>query len=122
MSNFGELSRSFRKVAGRAVIKTGDITDTASIHVKLVRKQASLAELYEQYGRVAYQKAKTGSNVDRKMKILMEKIDVVRAEIYSLKKVLEDKKVMRNIELNNAAEVEKAVHSAELKAEHVGEN
>ena len=119
MSNFGEFGRSLRKVAGKAVIKTGDITDTASIHVKLVRTQASLAELYEQYGRVAYQKAKTGSNVDRKMKILMEKIDVVRAEIYSLKKILEDKKVMRNIELYNATEVEKAVHIAEIKSQQL---
>ena len=119
MSNLGEFSRGLRRVAGKAVIKTGDVTDTASIHFKLVRKQASLAELYEQYGRVAYQKAKTGSNVDRKMKILMEKIDVVRAEIYSLKKILEDKRIMRDIELHNADEVEKAVHSAEIKAQNL---
>lgn len=116
MSNLGEFGRSFKRIAGKAVVKTGDITDTASLHVKLVRKQAGLADLYEQYGRVAYQKEKTGANVDRKMKILMEKIDVVRAEIYSLKKAIEDKKVMRDIELYNAVEVERAVHNAELKA------
>lgn len=116
MSGLGEFGRGVRRMAGKAVIKTGDITDTASLHVKLVRKQASLADLYEQYGRVAYQKEKTGCNVDRKMRILMEKIDVVRAEIYSLKKAIEDKKILREIELHNAEDVENALHKAELKA------
>jgi hypothetical protein len=117
MSKWGDFSRSARRLAGKAVSKTGDITDTASLHVKLARKEASLGDLYEQFGRVAYQKMKVGSNVDHKMKILMEKIDVVRAEIYSLKKAIEDKRVLRDIELHNAREVENAVHNAELKAQ-----
>jgi hypothetical protein len=116
MSNLREIRRSFQRVAGKAITKTGDITDTASIHVKLVAKQAGLADLYEQYGRVAYQKAKTGANVDHKMKILMEKIDVVRAEIYSLKKAIDDKKVLKQIELQNATKVEAEIHKIELNA------
>ena len=118
MSSLKDFRRSFQRAAGRAITRTGDITDTASIHVKLVSKQAGLADLYEQYGRVAYQKAKTGANVDHKMKILMEKIDVVRAEIYSLKKAIEDKKVLREIELQNATKVEAEIHKAELRANH----
>ena len=114
MSTWGDFRRSARRLAGKAVSKTGDITDTASLHVKLARKEASLGDLYEQFGRVAYQKMKVGSNVDHKMKILMEKIDVVRAEIYSLKRAIEDKKVLRELELHNAEEVENAVHRAEM--------
>lgn len=117
MSTLGNFGRSFRRVAGKAISKTGDISDTASLHVKLARKEADLAELYEQFGRVAYQKMKVGSNVDRKIKILIEKIDVVRAEIYSIKHEIEKKRVLRDLELHNAEEVEAAVHNAEIKAE-----
>lgn len=117
MSKWVEFRRSARRIAGKAVSKTGDLTDTASLHVKLARKEASLADLYEQFGRVAYQKVKLGSNVDHKMKILVEKIDVVRAEIYSIKRAIEDKKILRDLELHNAEEVETAVHNAEVRAE-----
>ena len=118
MSTLGNFGRSFRRMAGKAVSKTGDITDTASLYVKLARTEADLADLYEQFGRVAYQKIKVGSNVDHKIKILIEKIDVIRAERYSIKRSIEEKKILRNLESHNAAEVETAVHNAEIKANH----
>lgn len=118
MSNWGELGRGVKRMAGKAVSKTGDVTDTASLHVKLARKEAHLADLYEQFGRVAYQKAKVNSNVDHKAKILIEKIDVVRAEIYSIKRSIHEKKVLREIELMNAFETENAVHKAETSCKN----
>ena len=116
MSKWGEFGHSFKRMAGKAVVKTGDITDTASLHVKLARKEAHLADLYEQFGRVSYQKAKTNSNVDHKIKILTEKIDVVRAEIYSIKRSIHEKKMAREFTLMNAYETETAVHQKEMMA------
>lgn len=118
MSTLGNFGRNFKRVASKAISKTGDISDTASLHIKLARKEADLSELYEQFGRVAYQKMKVGSNVDRKMKILVEKIDVVRAEIYSIKSEITKKRALRDLEFRNAQEVETAVHNAEVKANH----
>ena len=118
MSTLGNFGRSFRRIAGKAVSKTGDFTDTASLYVKLARTEADLADLYEQFGRVAYQKIKVGSNVDHKIKILTEKIDVIRAERYGIKREIEKKRVLRDIESHNAEEVEIAVHNAEIKANH----
>lgn len=109
MSKWREFRRGVRKVASKAVSKTGDLSDTASLHVKLARKEALLADLYEQFGRVAYQKIKTNAEVDHKIKVLIEKIDVIRAEIYSLNRAIEQKKASKETEKNLAREVEKSV-------------
>ena len=76
MSKWSDISHRVKRVAGKAVAKTGDFTDSASLHIKLARKEAQLSDLYEQFGRVAYQKVKTGTAADHKMKILIEKIDL----------------------------------------------
>ena len=61
MSKWKEISRGAKKMASKAISKTGDLSDTASLKLKLKRKQAFLADLYEQFGRIAYQKMKTGA-------------------------------------------------------------
>ena len=109
MSKWREIRRGMKKVASKAISKTGDLSDTASLHVKLARKEAFLADLYEQFGRLAYQKHKTGANVDYKITILVEKIDIVRSEIYKINKAIEDKKIARDEEKKIAIAVENSV-------------
>lgn len=116
MSKWKEIRRGVRKVASKAVSKTGDLSDTASLHIKLARKEAFLADLYEQFGRIAYQKIKAGSDVDHKIKVLIEKIDVIRAEIYSINQAIEEKKIAREMERSDAKEAEEAVEKAEQEA------
>ena len=98
MSKWRNLRRGIKKAASKAVSKTGDLSDTASLHIKLARKEAMLADIYEQFGRVAYQKIKTGADIDRKIKILIEKIDVIRAEIYAINRSIEQKKIAKDHE------------------------
>ena len=109
MSKWREFRYTVKQVANKAVSKTGDLSDTASLHIKLARKEAMLADIYEQFGRVAYKKIKTGADVDRKVKILIEKIDVIRAEIYSLKRAIEQKKIAKNVEINDDIAFEESV-------------
>lgn len=113
MAEWREIRRSMRKLASKAVSKTGDLTDTASLHFKLARKEAQLTELYEQFGRVAYQKLKSGAEVDHKAKILIEKIDIVRAEIYQITKAIEDKKVLKELEITPAQDLEEIVEEGQ---------
>lgn len=113
MANWNEISRNVKRVAAKAVSKTGDISDTASLHVKLARKENDLSDLYEQFGRVAYQKIKTGADVDRKLKILTQKIDVVRSEIYAINRSIEAKKLAKQEQISTAKEAEIAVEKAE---------
>ena len=116
MSTLNDLGSNIKRVASKAVSKTGDLTDTASLHIKLARKEADLATLYEQFGRVAYQKVKVGSSADHKMKILIEKIDIVRSEIYAIKRTIKQKRTDLEFEAFNAIETEKAVLRAEKMA------
>jgi len=116
MSKWREVRRAVKKAASKAVSKTGDLSDTASLHVKLARKEAFLADLYEQFGRVAYQKIKTGADVDRKVKVLIEKIDIVRAEIHAINRSINAKKLAKEEEIANAREAEIAVEKAERRA------
>ena len=106
MANWKEIRRSVKKVASKAVSKTGDLSDTASLHVRLARKEAFLEDLYEKFGRVAYQKIKTGADVDRKLKVLIEKIDIVRSEIHAINRTLNGKKLAQQEEIGNAREAE----------------
>ena len=115
MSKWEELQHGIKKIATKAVNKTGDISDTASLHVKLARKEAFLADLYEQFGRVAYQKIKTNADVDYKVKVLIEKIDIVRAEIHAINRSIEGKKLAKKEEITNAREAEIAVERAEKR-------
>lgn len=113
MATWKEIRRTVKKVASKAVSKTGELSDTASLHVKVARKEAFLADLYEQFGRVAYQKIKTNADVDYKVKVLIEKIDIVRAEIHALNRTIEAKKLAKEEEIANAREAEIAVERAE---------
>lgn len=113
MSKWNEIRHGVKKVAIKAVSKTADVTDTASLHVKLAQKEANLADFYEQFGRVAYQKAKTGANVEHKARVLIEKIDIIRSEIAAIRRAIDEKKVAREEEIGNAIEVEQAVEKAE---------
>jgi hypothetical protein len=106
MANWKEIRRSVKKVASKAVSKTGDLSDTASLHVRLARKEAFLEDLYEKFGRVAYQKIKTGADVDRKLEVLIEKIDIVRSEIHAINRTLNGKKLAQKEEIGNAREAE----------------
>lgn len=116
MSSWNEIRHNVKRVAAKAVTKTSDLSDTASLHIKLARKEANLGDLYEQFGRVAYQKLKTGADVDRKIKILAQKIDVVRSEIYAINRSIEAKKLARQEEIATAKEAEIAVERAERLA------
>lgn len=113
MSKWSEFRRGVRRATSRAVSKTGDLSDTASLHVKLARKEAFLADLYEQLGRLGYQKLKTGADVDRKLEILIEKIDITRSEMYTINHAIEEKAEAKKV-ARAAAEAEKAIHKAEL--------
>ena len=123
MSTLGDIGRSVKRATSKAISKTGDFADTTSLQIKLARKEANLANLYEQFGRVAYQKVKAGSSADYKLKILIEKIDIVRAEIHSIKRTIQQKKDDWEFEKFNAIETEKAVERAEKMAkQHINKN
>lgn len=119
MATWKDIRRTVKKAATKAVVKTGELSDTASLHVKIAKKEASLDELYEQFGRVAYQKIKTNADVDHKIKVLIEKIDIVRAEIHTLKRSIEAKKIAKEEGFDNAREAEIAFEASKKNSHNI---
>ena len=117
MANWKDIRKSVRKAASKAVSKTGDLSDTASLHVRLARKEALLEDLYEKFGRVAYQKIKTGANVDHQIKVLIEKIDIVRSEIHAINRSLNAKKLAKQEEIGSARDAEIAFEKRSAQAD-----
>lgn len=113
MANWREIRRTVKRGTGKAISRVGDVSDNASLRLKLVKKEAALSELYEQLGRIAYQKAKTNEDVSEKAEVLIEKIDIIRAEVYSIKAAFKEKQERREAEIAEAEEIEKAVKHQE---------
>lgn len=117
MANWREIRRNLKRSASKAVSKAGDISDNASLRVKLAQKEAALSELYEQLGRVAYQKIKTGTMENEKAQVLIQKIDIVRAEVYTIKSAFKEKQDKREAEKQAAEEIERTIKASEDLAE-----
>lgn len=115
MSTWKDVRRTVKRVASKAVAKTGEFTDTASLHVKLAKKEDFLADLYEEFGRLAYKKIKVNADVDHKMKILIDKIDIIRAEIHAIKRSIDAKKLAKEEDITNARDAEIAVEQLSNK-------
>lgn len=113
MANWREFRRNVKRSASKAVSKAGDLSDSASLRVKLAQKESALAGLYEQLGRAAYQKIKTGTTESEKAKVIIEKIDIVRAEIYTIKSAFAEKQSKKEAEKAAAEKIERAVKESE---------
>lgn len=113
MANWREIRRNIKRSASKAVSKAGDLSDNASLHIKLAQKESTLAQLYEQLGRVAYQKIKTGETETEKAKVLIEKIDIVRAEVYTIKSAFKEKETKKEADRATAEKIEQSVKASE---------
>lgn len=113
MANWREIRRNIKRSASKAVSRAGELSDNASLRVKLAQKEATLSELYEKLGRVAYQKIKTGETETEKAKVLIEKIDIVRAEIYTIKSAFKEKEIRKEEDREAAEKIEQAVKASE---------
>ncbi len=89
MSSWNEFKTDASKVASKVAIKTGEIADTATMHIKLQTLKLRLCEEYEKLGRLTYKSAKTDEITDPAEQIA--KIDALRDEIQHIKDEIQSK-------------------------------
>ena len=89
MSSWNEFKTDASKVASKVATKTGEIADTATMHIKLQTLKLKLCEEYEKLGRLTYKSAKTDETVDTAEQIA--KIDALRDEIQKLQDAIKNK-------------------------------
>ena len=92
MATWQEFCDSVTKLTNKAIVKTGELADSASLHLKLAQKEATLAELYEQFGKLTYKQIKQGDSTEEKATELIEKLDALCAEISAIKAEIQAKK------------------------------
>ena len=92
MSEFGRFCKKVKKVAGKAVKKTGEVADIAVKRVKLQRIDSKLSDRYEMLGRLTYKQLKTGESYAEKIALYIEAIDQLRADRKALNAEIEAEK------------------------------
>lgn len=90
MSKWSDFCTTVGKYANRAVKKTEELADTASVHIKLKNLEVKLCEEYEKLGRLAYKKLKDESwSGAEEIAACLETIDGMYARQNELKAELE---------------------------------
>ncbi|MBQ9086812.1 MAG: hypothetical protein IJY47_06460 [Clostridia bacterium] len=125
MANWNEIRASVGRVANKALRKTEELADTASMHLKLKNLENKREETYAALGRLTYRQLKTeGSRAEEIAKKIEEidhirqKINVVKDEIEAAKKAKEAQKAQQKAEeaaekaARKAAEAEAAAKKA----------
>ena len=93
MSKWNDFCTTVGKYANRAVKKTEELADTASLHIKLKGVDVKLCEEYEKLGRLAYKKLKDESfSGAEEIAACMDTIDGLYARQNELKEELEKAK------------------------------
>lgn len=113
MSKWDNFKKSFGEFADKTVNKTRELTDTASLKIKIANKEAERDIEYKNLGRLAYSKLKADTDqstkeLTRLISETIDKIDEIIADLDALKAEDDERKA--------AKEAEKAAKEAEKKA------
>ena len=103
MASWNEIRDDVTRVANKAIKKTGELADSASLHIKLKVSEAKLSKAYEKLGKLTYKQLKSGDSQAEKISEAMATIDSLRADAKTIKIKLEEAKAARE---EGAAEVE----------------
>ncbi|MBQ9080308.1 MAG: hypothetical protein IJY27_04465 [Clostridia bacterium] len=90
MSSWNDFKADASKVASKVAVKTGEIADAATAHVRLQTLKLRLCEEYEKLGRLTYKSTRADEPIDTADQIA--KIDDIRAEIQQLRDEIAAKK------------------------------
>ena len=116
MATFKDISSSIGRTANKAIKKTNEIADTASLHIKVKTLEGKLSKKFEELGKLTYKQLKDGVSQAEKIADTIKEIDGIKANITSVKDKIEADKKAR-AERKEAEKAEKAAKAAEAEAE-----
>ncbi len=92
MADWKEIRAGMGRAANKAWKKTGELADTASMHIKLKTLEAKRNEQYELLGKLTYRQLKTGESQAERIAPIIEELDAVRDKIRVLASEIEKAK------------------------------
>ena len=102
MADWNSVREGAARAANKAIRKTGEVADIASIYVKIKMAEAKLEGYYTSLGKLTYKQLKTGESQAEKIKLLQAKLEEEKqkkkdakaakadAEINGIKSTIED--------------------------------
>lgn len=92
MASWNEIRDDVSRVANKAIKKTEELADSASVHIKLKLTEKKLSSAYERLGRLTYKQLKSGESQAEKISEAIATVDSLRDELASYRKKLEEMK------------------------------
>ncbi len=115
MADWKEIRTSAKKTADKAIKKTGELADVASMHIRLKALEAKRDAQYKQLGKLTYRQMKTGESLVGQIAPVIEKLDELREKIKALVTEIEAEKAARK-----AKKAEKAEEATEESCADAG--
>ena len=107
MANMNEIKTNVSRAANKAIKKTGELADIASMHLKLKSLERKLDGKYKDLGKLTYKQLKSGASQAEKIADTIVEIDTLREDIRLQKEKIEAEKQARK-ERKAAEKSEKA--------------
>ncbi len=114
MSKWDDFKKSVGVIADKTATKTRELTDTASLKIKIASREADRDTEYKKLGRLTYSKLKTtdarySESLTLDISKVIEKLDEINSELDTLRAEEEKRR--------SAKEAEKAERNAQKDAE-----
>ena len=98
MANWSEIRESVGRAANRALRKTEELADTASMHLKLKNLEGKRESKYASLGKLTYRQLKTEETFTEEIAKLIEELDEIREKIRVVKDEIEAAKKAKEAE------------------------
>ena len=95
MASWNTVRVSVGRAASKAIHKTGEVADTASLYVKLKTAEAKLDGHYTALGKLTYKQLESGESQAEKIAPVVEKIRASQEKIRDLRNKIEVDKAKR---------------------------
>ena len=107
MANMNDIKTNVSRAANKAIKKTGELADIASMHLKLKSLERKLDGKFKELGKLTYKQLKSGASQAEKIAEAIVEIDALREDIRLQNEKIEAEKQARK-ERKAAEKAEKA--------------
>jgi len=117
MANWKQVRYGVGRATGKAIQKTGEIADMASLYLKLKNLNLQLNERYETLGKLTYKQLKTETSQAEKIAEVIKDIDQLREQVCVQKDRILALKAERAAAKEAAKEAAKQAEAADQEAQ-----
>jgi len=89
MANWEEIRATAKQAANKAVKKTEELAEMASLRIRFKSLEAKRDEQYRLLGKLTYRQLKTGESQAERIAPVIEELDTVRAKLRALTEEIE---------------------------------